>query len=339
MNNAFLTIYIPSFRRPKALEQQILSILVQAKALRCDESTLHIIVRLNGYEENCGQLKFLLELESAHKLLKITYNPYNIGGNANIALGFTSANPNGYLWILSDDDWIEADLLQRVLSHLKKENPDLLIIQELHKAECTTIYYADIKDIADCALLSLGLISRGVYSMNYIAQSCEAPFLYHNTSFPHLAIIFSALRKKGKCRLFCMAGQSFQGDACVGHKDHPGNYHLSYAGRLQLIALLPKNAQFRYARSFLSEGSIDLIRAAKEYPDVAYASVSLLTLYAPLLIPLLPYYLSRDLCRRVLSRLTRNQPWLYSQNNIHLNKCQASSQGKKAKIRSVHSDP
>lgn len=153
----------------------------------------------------------------------------NIGGNANIAMGFTVASSEGCLWLLSNNDLIRSSLLSDVLKALRGSYPDILINCGGQASGLQTLSYSNIDKFHEHPLYALGLISRGIYKMSYLSASGQVPFLHHNSSFPHLAIAFHAFRCNETCTLCVMPGLAFaENDESAS--DHKGEYSVSYAG-------------------------------------------------------------------------------------------------------------
>jgi hypothetical protein len=283
MKLAILTIYIPSYKRPESLRRQIGSLIDQTINIKIENISVRIVISLNGQDAHVELEEELSRLRQQHEFLSIHVNASNIGGNANIALGFTHGKQDGYLWILSDNDFIEGDLVERVVSCINQyREADIFILGGSPQARHEMVRYEEIANFENCPLIALGLISRGIYSMKYFANVCEIPFLYHNTSFPHLAVALGALRLNGQCTIFQIPGRAFIEEGNTTTNDYIGRYDMSYAGRLQLISLLPRRARRKYASLFVATGLISLAKAYKVYPDIAIASVAALVVYAPL---------------------------------------------------------
>ena len=95
-------IYIPTYERQKSLQSQ-LSIL-KPQIVKYKDS-VRVLVRDNNSEGD-----YFLEISQEFQGLEnISFekNFGNIDGNANIALGFSSAKEDEFIWLLSDNDIIK----------------------------------------------------------------------------------------------------------------------------------------------------------------------------------------------------------------------------------------
>jgi len=233
-------------------------------------------------------------------------NPVNVGGNANISMGFTVASLGGYLWLLSDNDLVRASLLPDVLNALRGFSPDILINCGGRSSGLQTLRFGDMGQFHEHPLYGLGLISRGIYKMDYLSSSGEIPFLYHNSSFPHLAIAFHALRHNQTCDLFVISGPAFVEDK-EALSDYKGEYFLSYAGRAQLIEFVPLRRRRSFAIAFCRSGAFDLLRSSRRYPAVAASSLVMLILYSPLVVIFLfPLFLVFNIAERLALRASKS---------------------------------
>jgi len=313
MKRPFLTIYIPSFQRPVSLEIQLSTLLDQLEQARVDPSLIQIIVSLNGIEENRDQLDWLYDLEASSGYIKIRCNSFNIGGNANIALGFTVGRQEGYLWILSDDDILPSGCIVKVLTCLQQFSPDVLILTSVPEICHCALNYNDIRDFEQTPLITLGLVSRGVYSVRYISASSDIPFSYHNSSFPHLAAILGALKKNTQCSITFLPIPEFL-NSYSDVKENPGDYSLSLAGRSQLLQLLPRLAKRVFAHRILRSGSLDLLRVSRRYPSLVASSLLILLISNPISFVLIPWFLLLQFCNRASKKLVLSG--LHSSNGV-----------------------
>lgn len=312
LNHAFLTIYIPTYRRPEALKRQVSELSHQLWSLdRPARASVHVHVRLNGAKDHDSTLLAQLEqLVEGLDNFRFDVNPVNIGGNANISLGFTVASLEGYLWLLSDNDLIRASLLPDVLEALRGYSPDILINCGGRSSGLQTLRFGDMGQFHEHPLYDLGLISRGIYKMDYLSSSGEIPFFCHNSSFPHLAVAFHAFQCNQTCDLFVISGSAFVEDK-ESLSDYKGEYSLSYAGRAQLIEFVPLRRRRSFAIAFLRSGALDLLRSSRRYPAVAASSVVMLILNAPLVaIFLFPLFLVVNIVERLALRASKSFPRL-----------------------------
>lgn len=298
-----LIIYIPTYRRPSSLKKQLHLLSLEFGALPDQTSSARVVVSINGKDDNKDIIEWIEPISQANSWLSFIVRPYNIGGNANIALGFIEGGPDDYVWLLSDNDIISLGTLTRIIDAIEPSHPpDILILSSGAHDNLSQVVYNDIADWTQCPLISLGLISRGVYSLKFIGTSLESAFLYISSSFPHLALILSSLRISRKCTVLELGHCTFMDPHC-STSDYIGKYDLSYAGRAQLVSLLPRKSRLSYASCLLKHGSVDLLRSFQSYRHVAISSIAVLFAYAPSLVSIIPFYLLYDVYRRVSKKL------------------------------------
>lgn len=305
-----LTISIPSFRRPSSLKRQLLALDRELQSCP-DNLCVDVVVRLNGEHEHQG-LVGQLQCPGAGERLRILVNPANIGGNANIALGYLDGATGGYIWVLSDNDFIRHGLLKDVYQVLLHVKPDVLLLEVPQTSDVpdeSNLFYEDMHSFCDHPLYGLGLISRGIYRVNYIASGMENMFFYHNSSFPHLALMLTAFRCHRECRLELLPGPAFEEDSISTNELYcDKGYDLSRTGRLQLIELLPRAARVQFAKDFLFGAGFDFLRAFRSYPINGMTTLLLMLKNWPLSLFVWPYAIGVDALRRIRVKLGRAIP-------------------------------
>jgi glycosyltransferase involved in cell wall biosynthesis len=242
--DTLLIIYIPSYKRAAALSKQLNAISNQLKSF--PKWPIEVMINDNASTENYKQIRELCAAKGFH----YCRNPGNVGGNANIALGFTKAPLDSYLWILSDNDILKDTAIGLILGTIAKDSPDIICAtkniqalgnQTLESAEGLSA----IKN-------GIGLISCGIYSMRAISNwTCNA-FTYHNSSFPHLAVLLTTLKHKRR-----LAISYIRYDEVIDHENNeggsPGDYSLSYCGMPLLAELLGRTQQKIFLRNWIRE--------------------------------------------------------------------------------------
>lgn len=103
-----LTIAIPTYNRPEAIQKQIRLLLPQ----------LNNSVKLIVYD-NCSKpsVKSFFTDEELEKIILVR-NKVNVGADANIARCFENCTTT-WLWTLSDDDFVKEDAITEILEILK----------------------------------------------------------------------------------------------------------------------------------------------------------------------------------------------------------------------------
>ena len=115
-----LFIYIPTYNRLATLKLQLDALTAQRDAY---PGPVRILVSDNASPAITDEQLSALAQEYG---IEVRRNPGNIGANANIALGFIFADPEGLLWILSDDDTVSPDALSYIAEHCQGVDYDII---------------------------------------------------------------------------------------------------------------------------------------------------------------------------------------------------------------------
>lgn len=262
-----ILVYIPTFNRPHELERQ-LSIL--EKELN-DHPDVDLVVN-----DNCSTNYDFKKFTAGLCIPNATYrqNGANIGGNANIALSYTFWNNQDYMWILSDNDTLMPGAFSKIKSKLLT-NPDLLSIINKDVPE-EEYFYEWISGWNVPISEGIGLISSAIIKRDVFIKYSANAFFFHNSSFPHLAVILAALKdqKNLSIRRIPMTGILEEDDIRGGAK---GNYELSYAGFPQITYFLPPKDRNRLIREWLHDQNVNFLRQKNgEYSYVYYSTISLI---------------------------------------------------------------
>jgi glycosyltransferase involved in cell wall biosynthesis len=184
-----LFIYLPTYNRPESLRRQLCALLPQVD--RFPESVRVLIC--DNDSSKYGLDEILHELP-ALKNVEVRRNGGNIGGNGNIALGFVFAQPNEFLWILSDNDIVSPGAVAYLLSVL---DPAFDFYCFVNGAETERDLDHDWNSGWQKPMdWRMGLISDALYNMATVREVVEEAFYFHNSSFPHLAVACAAAKKK-----------------------------------------------------------------------------------------------------------------------------------------------
>jgi hypothetical protein len=271
-----LFIYIPTFGREEALRQQ-LSVLCPQVLLY--KNNVRLLIRDNNSE---GDYFFKLGEEYYEKdVIEFERNFGNIDGNANIALGFISAKKDEFIWLLSDNDIINDNSIRYLLEHINLSYDLILFNYSVTAPERKLVKWND-------GLLSLmegrmGLISNALYNTNYIRNSLYDAFYYHNSSFPHLAVGFSALKKNVSANLLILPRDQLHSQSypsSYGSSKHPyPPYSIGQVGMPQLLPLFSDQLAKSFALGWVSDNSKYLYLHKNMYPGVFYGTTKLLIKY------------------------------------------------------------
>ncbi|UPZ16067.1 glycosyltransferase family 2 protein [Flavobacterium humidisoli] len=105
-----LTIAIPTYNRPQAIQKQIRLLIPQLN------NRVNLIVYDNFSKSS---VESLLTREELSKI-SLVRNSVNVGGDANIARCFENCNTK-WLWTLSDDDFVKESIVDYLLELLDRE--------------------------------------------------------------------------------------------------------------------------------------------------------------------------------------------------------------------------
>jgi len=110
-----LSICIPTYNRPKHLENCLNSILIAKKKLKTDE-ILEVCISDNGSKHNINKI-----IKKFNKKLKIKYNRFerNLGITTNFLKSVDMAEGD-FVWTIGDDDLLIPKALEKIFSLLKK---------------------------------------------------------------------------------------------------------------------------------------------------------------------------------------------------------------------------
>jgi hypothetical protein len=179
-----LFIYIPTFGRYESCLQQVHNLHQQRTRLSSPDSVF-ISVAVNAdpnYEaaslQNAGADEVVVRKS-------------NLGGNANIALGFENLSRAHYLWILGDDDQLFPESLKTLLAYLAL-GTDLLCVsrtrQEVSRMQIDS--FAQLEREGGFP----GSVSANVFKCSTFASSAEVAFEGIFTSYPHAFAIQQFLK-------------------------------------------------------------------------------------------------------------------------------------------------
>jgi len=303
-----LRIYIPTFQRPRSLQRQLQCLHYGFMLLSPDEQRqVRVFVAINGMAQKADYLQVLQE--SRYPLstqLEWGFRPANIGGNANILLGYVTASDSRHVWVLSDNDYLLPNVLPSVLRTCKDANPDILILasSDGEENESSAISWADMTCFIKSPIYRLGLISRGIYKLSYISESLELLFHYHNTSFPHLAMSLGALRRNNYAHIYKLGLRAFDHDLTIKDELYDDKaYDLSRSGRLQLALLLPPLARQRFIEQILLGNPLEFLRSFRSYGHNALSSLILAAAHSPRILILFPIAVSYDFANKLFAKI------------------------------------
>ena len=186
-----LTIYIPSYNRANSLLKQLDAInnfrdKTKFKVVANDNCSSDV----EGYkniQEYCLKNSFFY-----HR------NEMNIGADANIFNGFLNSFDSEYIWILSDDDLLKDDALDKILDMLNSNDLDFLFLthSKIKSLEKHTWTQKDCFENNIKTSDGAGLISNVIYKSEFIKEFIPVGFQNIYTCFAHLSVLIASLKNR-----------------------------------------------------------------------------------------------------------------------------------------------
>lgn len=297
MNKLF--IYIPTYNRPEALRAQLTALLPQIARL---PEQVRIIVNDNHSDKPSVEFH---ERYSSFPNIQFRSNSGNIGANANIALGFIFAQPNEFLWILSDNDVVIGTAIDYLLGCLDKDI-DFYCFNYAVK-EPTTIEHSWEKGFQIPMEWRLGLISDALYNVNSIKDAIDAAFYYHNSSFPHLAVAFAATKNKGQVKYRLLPRNKINSEI-FDSTECPTDYSLAHVCMPLLVPLFTAREAKSFSIRWLRDHGVDFYLNRKRHYHLYLQSKATLAYYGgwqarALLIWMWPVYFVINPLRNIRQKL------------------------------------
>lgn len=271
-----ILIYIPTYNRPDALGKQLVALVPQIQKY---PNQVRVIVR-----DNCSDNDFIYSLKQKYSNCEniiFERNFGNIGGNANIALGYIYARKDEFLWILGDNDLVSDDAIQNLLKVLSLEIDFVVCNFEVSEPNIVDWKWEDGWETP--MNWHMGLISDTLFNANTFHTVCDAAFFFHNSSFPHLAVACKAAMQKGQVK-FLLVPHKLVHQNLLDSSEAPTDYSLAYVGMPLLLQLMPKKAGARFARNWAKGSAHFLYMNRKSYPAEFVSSKYLLITYGGFLV-------------------------------------------------------
>jgi len=263
-----LFIYIPTYNRPKAIRAQLAALMPQINRYK---DRIRILV-----SDNASSHGIYDDLRKEFDADNISFrrNPGNIDANANIALGFIFARPDEFLWILSDNDIVAGNAIEHLMLNLEEDIDFFSIHDRVKEEKKVTYYWKDgwVFPVSD----GIGLISGLVTNMKSVLPYISFAFYFHNSSFPHLAVVLATARGKGKITLRMVPIVSMSNFMNETETD----YGLSRSGMPLLSELMPFDKAKIFAYMWLKATGINFYRQKNgKYNYIFKQSLALLKSY------------------------------------------------------------
>ena len=175
-------------------------------------------------------------------------------------MGFVDAKKNEFLWILSDNDIVSPHAIKYILMNLDTSIDFFSFVNS--ENEAVDVIHDWDKDYEKPMHWGMGKIDDAIYNMRSASDSVEDAFVYHNTSFPHLAVAYSVGKKKGKTKFRLLPRPKI-----IVKELHPEgliDYSMAWTGMALLAPLLSKYNSKKFSRNWLiSQGVMFYINKDK----------------------------------------------------------------------------
>ena len=120
-----LTIAFQTFNRKKFLEANLNSLIKQIKKYQLENE---VVIFIGDDKSDDGTLDLIKKYSKKYKFIDYYFNTKNLGLPANTFKIIDKSPSNQYLWLLSDDDYLKEGKLIKIISFLKKNQPDVLYL-------------------------------------------------------------------------------------------------------------------------------------------------------------------------------------------------------------------
>lgn len=193
---ARLVVYIPSYENFPGALSQVSELTAQWRGLHQSVWTsMEIVVSVNG----CDYDRPELEAQGARVIQRRT----NLGGDANIALGFLEAESHDFLWILSDNDPIQPKALAAIASAFDVgPTPDMVVGVSASQLEGFRVLTSPVT--ADGGAFHVGLISAVVYRWSTFLESTPAALQALWTGWGQIALQEHAVSTQERVLAACI---------------------------------------------------------------------------------------------------------------------------------------
>ena len=230
-----LNIVIPSYNRYEYLTKQLDRLKPQL-----NERTKVVVL------DNASPDSRYQRLGEVYGFATLVHNPVNIGIVGNILRAYEYA-PSGYLWMLSDDDWISSDAVAKIQKAISS-NPEHIYLSfggrgEKASEEGEKIYSSSEFIQSFSCVSTIGFISANVFSCAFVKEYMHQGYLAGRTLFPHVAIFFSALAQKGNVSVRIVKD-------CVsfnnGNNTYPSLQYMTFLNHFELGSFLNKSDEKKF---------------------------------------------------------------------------------------------
>lgn len=124
-----LSIFIPTYNRPRNLSALLEELGRQISQLPNAEDGIEIVVSDNSTNDNCAEVILDYRKKAGNARLVYHKNKYNIGADRNILQCYEKTCGN-YVWILGDDDLLHESAVERVYNLTQDAKVGILRLEE-----------------------------------------------------------------------------------------------------------------------------------------------------------------------------------------------------------------
>ena len=199
MNNnssLLLTIGIPTYNNPKGIEQQLKNFVSQIKEKNLKDKVEIIVSDNSDNDDTKHVIKSFLDAD-----IKLSYikNPFNIGYDRNVDQ-VLSKSAGTYCWTLSDNDTIESNALEKIISLLESDKEIGHLIIDANKTYLSPKVYSNYEALSldNKNILIGGLISQNIFKTSLLPKDRAK---YYDNLWFHLSLL---LEIGAKNTLLCM---------------------------------------------------------------------------------------------------------------------------------------
>lgn len=225
-----LAIYIPTWNRPNELKVQLTALRHQVNEF---QDRVTVIVSDNNSTDLASKevQEWIKELE----WVTLRRRPSNIGANANILCGFLEGSDESYIWVLADDTTVSDNALRNIFGAIASEPDIVALYDDDQRSLPGTLRFSSANVQTVLNEFQWGLISSVVFRFTFVAKDLENGFRFHNSSFPHLGILFSAWKRNGQVQVrWLRTAEVHSGN----RGELKSDYSLALVGFPQLFLLL-----------------------------------------------------------------------------------------------------
>lgn len=240
-----LSIIIPTFNRKEQLKNQLKLIFSS------NISLIEEIVIIDNHSEY--DITKLITSFNSNKI-RLIVQPFNIKVHNNIAFAFFYVQTE-WFWLLSDDDEVEEDAIDKIKKEIENVSTDVGMIKfartnspqkefTTNNLESFIDYYYNEKVIRSGDLI---FISTNVYNIYRLNKYLGYAFEYAYTYVPQIIPIIKGLEEK-------KISVKFSDKSIVKYlPPREANYSFATVGMgLSILAHIPLNVSKEYTRKFLN---------------------------------------------------------------------------------------